>query len=155
MLGVGLGQTRNKVAAALGIDPGSSGPEAAITAHAGPYLTWAFAFDGDDTLTGIMAHNEHLLRYTPYRLVLERGVDWRAAPSTATAAFGAPTSTTKAGDDVVVMIWIRGSLRMTLEFAAPRVPPPPGIDGEDPVLRIMRLEALDGHVETEKTDRSP
>jgi len=141
VLGVEIGRHRPDVERQLRIEPGPATANSALTASAGPYLTWAFGFDDDGALSEIMVHNEHLLRYTPYRMSLGRGLDWRATPSTATGTLGAPTSTSRDGDDVVVMAWDRGGVELTLEFAPPREPPPPGIDSADPMLRVVRLRA--------------
>jgi tetratricopeptide (TPR) repeat protein len=141
LLGVGLGQSRAEVETLFGADPATSGDT--LTARAGPYLTWAFGFDEDGRLTRVMMHNEHLLRYTPYRLQLGSAIDARSTPETATAALGAPVSTSVDGDDLVLMVWQRGDLRLTLEFAEPRPPAPPGAPVDRPMLRVVRIEAVE------------
>ncbi len=142
-LGVALGQRRADVEAGLGFETGPAAPKSVVTAHAGPFLTWAFGFDDSGTLTRIMAHNEHLLRYTPFRLDLDHDLDWRATPIAATRALGAPASTSRGDGEVVVMAWHRGPVRLTLEFGRPRAPAPPGIDDDGPMLRVVRLETAD------------
>jgi hypothetical protein len=89
-----------------------------------------------------MLHNEHLVRYTPYRIRLVDDLDWRATPEAATSALGAPTTTSTAGEEVVVMSWERGSLRLVFEFAPPRPPAPPGVDPDRPLLRIVKMEVV-------------
>ena len=137
VLGVRLGQTRAEVESTLGATGGS--PGTAVTARAGPYLIWAFGFDDSDRLSHIMLHNEHLVRYTPYRLDLGAGLDWRAAPETATSVLGAPLETRGAQDEAVVMAWHDGPTRVSLEFAPPRPPVPPPVDRGRPHLRVVRL----------------
>jgi len=147
MLGVELGQLRPDVEKRLGAS--SETPGDALTARAGPFLTWAFGFDETGTLVQIMAHNEHLFRYTPYRLDLGAGLDWRATPEDATSALGAPASTSTEGDELVVMSWRRDSVRLTLEFAPLRPPVPPGFKADRPVLRVVRMDAVESEPETD------
>ncbi len=146
LLGIGLGRSQAEVETRFGADHAATGDT--LTARAGPYLTWAFGFDQDGILTRVMMHNEHLLRYTPYRLQLGPAIDARSNPETATAALGAPVSTTASGDDLVVMVWRRGDVQLTLEFAPPRTPAPPGVPADQPMLRVVRIE----RVETEEED---
>jgi tetratricopeptide (TPR) repeat protein len=141
MLGVELGQPQAEVEDRLGAPSGATGT--ALTARAGPFLTWAFGFDDSGMLAQIMVHNEHLLRYTPYRLELGYELDWRSTPEVATSALGAPESTSNGGTDVVVMVWRRDRVRLTLEFAPLRPPVPPGFSTDRPVLRVMRMEAVE------------
>jgi tetratricopeptide (TPR) repeat protein len=140
LLGVALGDARGEVERHLGASPGASGDT--LTARAGPFLTWAFVFDGDDNLSRIMLHNEHLYRYTPYRLGLAEELDWRAGPEAATTALGAPLETSTIAEDVVIMAWNLGSVRLSLEFAPARTPVPPGLDDRRPSLRVVRIERL-------------
>ena len=138
VLGVELGQPRREVETTLGVESGDE-EDSALSASAGPYLTWVFVFDADDTLAQITLYNEHLYRYTPFRLELAPGLDWRAGPAEATSTLGAPTSTATAEDGLVVMSWTRGTVRLGLEFAPPRTPAPPGVDPEKPALRVVRI----------------
>jgi tetratricopeptide (TPR) repeat protein len=140
LLDVAIGQTRAEVATSLGTDAGTRGE--AMTARAGPHLTWVFGFDDDDSLANILLHNDTMLRYTPYRLSLGRGLDWRTRPADATSALGAPASTSRAGDDIVVMVWVRDAVRLTMEFAPPRTPTHPDLAPDEPVLRVLRLESV-------------
>jgi hypothetical protein len=71
------------------------------------------------------------------------GLDWRATPASATRSLGAPTSTTATEDGLVLMIWRRGSVKLTLEFAPPRQPVPPGFEPGKPALRVVRMEAIE------------
>jgi tetratricopeptide (TPR) repeat protein len=141
LLGVEMGLPRREVERRLGVATAPSG--AAITARAGPFLTWVFGFDDAGLLSQIMLHNEHLLRYTPYRIRLLEDLDWRTTPERATEALGAPFSTTGHDDELVVMVWDREFVRLTLEFAPPRTPAPPGVDPARPKLRVVRMEAID------------
>jgi hypothetical protein len=138
VLDVELGQPRQQVEQTLGVAAGDDGT--ALTARAGPYLTWVFGFGEDALLAQIMLHNEHLYRYTPYRLRIGSKIDWRATPEIATSALGAPASTTRAGEEIVVMTWNRDTMRLTLEFAPPRTPSATGNDPARPVLRVVRLD---------------
>jgi len=141
VLGVGLGQSQASVETRFGAEPATTGDT--LTARAGPYLTWAFGFDEEGKLNQVMMHNEHLLRYTPYRVQLGSAIYARSTPEAATAALGAPVSTSTSGDDLVVMVWLREALRLTLEFAPPRNPAPPGTPADRPILRAVRMEAIE------------
>ena len=140
LLEVEMGMPRTEVLQRLGAPPGPVGE--ALTARAGPYLSWVFAFDETDSLTQIMLHNEHLYRYTPYRLQFSDLLDWQATPTAATRTFGAPVSTSGSEDELVVMVWDRDTVRLTFEFAQPRSPTPPGLAADEPVLRVVRMEAV-------------
>lgn len=137
VLGVELGQPRTEVERGLGV--GSGAVDSSLSAGAGPYLTWVFVFDENGKLGQITLHNEHLYRYTPYRIRLTENLDWRATPTDATRALGAPASTATTDDGLVVMAWDREGFRLTLEFAVPRPPAPPGFDPEVPALRVVRM----------------
>ena len=141
VLGVEMGQPRAVVEQRLGAGPTDRG--SALTARAGSLLTWVFGFDDGETLSQIMLHNEHLYRYTPYRLQLTGELDWRTTPAAATRVLGAPGSTTATEDGLVIMAWDRGATRCTLEFAPPRSPAPPGFDPDEPALRVVRIEATE------------
>ncbi len=145
VLGVKLGQPRAEVESILGA--GKSATSGTLTAHAGPYLTWAFGFDDSDVLSRIMLHNEHMVRYTPYRLRLGSYLTWESTPEAATSSLGAPESTSRSGDELVMMAWLRGAVRLTLEFAPPRPPAPPDLDPDHPVLRVLRMEAVEKMLE--------
>lgn len=140
LLKVEMGLPRTDVVRRLGASDGPSG--GALTARAGPNLSWVFAFDESDALAQIMLHNENLYRYTPYRLRFSDQLDWRATPSDATRTLGAPASTETAGSDLVMMVWIRDAMRITFEFAPPRSPAPPGFETGQPVLRVVKMEAI-------------
>jgi tetratricopeptide (TPR) repeat protein len=138
ILGVRLGQPRAAVESTFGTTVGASGTT--VTARAGPWLIWAFGFDDENRLSQIMLHNEHLYRYTPYRLRFGSGLDWRSTPEQATSSLGAPSLVSRESDDAVLMVWQRGPNRLTLEFAVPQPPAPPMVDGTRPLLRVVRLE---------------
>lgn len=141
VLGVELGQGRSEVEKSLGAGPSST--EGTLTANAGPFLIWAFGFDESGALVHIMLHNEHLVRYTPYRLDLGSEITWTAVPEIATSNLGAPTSTSESGEEFVIMIWRRDAVRLTLEFSMPRFPAPPAYPEDRPVLRVVRIDAID------------
>jgi tetratricopeptide (TPR) repeat protein len=145
VLGVELGQSQAEVERRFGAEPAPGGDT--LTARAGPYLTWAFGFSAEGRLTQVMLHNEHLLRYTPYRLKVGSAIDSRSTPEIATAALGAPASTTTSGTDLVVMVWLRDTWRLTLEFAPPRAPAPPGVRSDRPMLRVVRMETVAPEIE--------
>lgn len=137
--GVEIGQPQEEVERRLGAP--AAPPGSALTARAGPYLTSVYGFDEAGALAHIMLHNEHLLRYTPFRLRLSDELDWRSPPESATRALGAPISTAASEDGIVVMVWERETVRLTLEFGPPRPPAPPGLAADGPVLRVVRIEA--------------
>ena len=121
VLGVSLGDSRVQVEAQLGA--GSSDQAAtALTASAGPALIWAFVFDRDQRLVEIVLQADSLFRYTPYRLQLGDGIDWRATPAAAMAAWGPPANTIDTSDHGLAMTWDLSNHRLTLEFASPRKP---------------------------------
>jgi hypothetical protein len=146
VLGVEFGQHRSDVETRLGAGPVQGG--STLTARAGPFLTWAFGFDANNALDQIMLHNDHLSRYTPYRLRLTSGFDWTAGPEAATTELGAPSTTSTEGD-FVVMEWHRDGVRLILEFAPPRAPVPPGINPDRPALRVVKLQVLETPVPPE------
>ena len=139
LMGVALGDSREHVAEALAA--GSSDPTAsALTANAGPAFIWAFVFDAEQRLAQVILQAENLFRYTPYRLRFGDEVDWRATPAIAIAFWGPPTETTTGGDGGIAMIWDMASHRLTLDFARPRSPRPPGVGEGAAMLRSVRLE---------------
>lgn len=140
-----LGQTRADVERRLGAELASTGD--ALTARAGPNLTWAYGFDDAGALSQIMLHNQHLLRYTPYRLQLGPKLGSLSGPAIATTTLGAPISTSTSGEEIVVMVWHRERVRLTLEFAPPLIPAPPGVATDKPVLRVVRMEAIEAEDE--------
>ena len=140
LMGITLGDSRARVTAALSAR--SSDPTAAaLTAHAGPALIWAFVFDREQRLSEIILQAENLLRYTPYRLHMGNEVDWRATPAIAASFWGPPTEMITLADDGVAMIWDFDSHRLTLDFARPRHPRPPEVAEGAAALRSVRLEA--------------
>jgi tetratricopeptide (TPR) repeat protein len=138
VLEVSLGDSRSQVEALL--DAGSSDPSStALTATAGPALIWAFVFDPDRQLGEIILQADHLFRYTPYRLQFGDGVDWRATPAAAVAAWGLPTDTVNMPDKGLAMTWNLPNHRVTLEFASPRQPRPPEFSEGGAMLRAATL----------------
>lgn len=142
LLDVEMGMQQPEVERRLRASPGPAGE--ALTARAGPHLTWVFAFDENHALAQIMLHNEHLYRYTPYRLRFSDEFDWQATPAAATRALGAPVSTQQSGEEIVIMVWDRETVRLTLEFALPRLPTSPDLATDKAVLRVVRMVALGG-----------
>jgi len=138
VLEVALGDSRERVEEAL--DAGSSdGSATALTASAGPALIWAFVFDEDRRLAEIVLQADNLLRYTPYRIQLGKGVDWKATPAAAIAAWGPPTTTIDTPDHGLAMTWVLESHRLILEFANPREPRPAEIPEGAAMLRAATL----------------
>jgi len=140
LMGVALGDTRERVAEALSAQ--SSDPTAsALTANAGPAFIWAFIFDAEQRLVEVILQAENLFRYTPYRLRFGDEVDWGATPATAIAFWGPPSEMTTSGDGSIAMIWDMAGHRLTLDFARPRSPRPPEVLEGAATLRSVRLEA--------------
>ena len=50
-------------------------------------------------------------------------------------------------DELVAMEWLKDDLRLTMEFAPPRTPAPPGVPADRPILRVLRLEAIEPEAE--------
>jgi tetratricopeptide (TPR) repeat protein len=138
VMGVTLGEDREKVAAALSAR--SADPTApTLTAHAGPAFIWGFVFDAEQRLVEIVLQAENLLRYTPYRLRFGDEVDWRATPATAAAMWGSPTEMTTNDDGGVEMLWDFEDHRLALGFARPRGPGPIDVAEGAAVLRSVQL----------------
>ena len=121
VLGVSLGDSRVQVQALLEAES-SDESATALTASAGPALIWVFVFDRDQRLVEIVLQADSLFRYTPYRLRFGDGVDWRATPAAAVAAWGPPAQMIDTPDHGLAMTWNLPSHRLTLEFASPRRP---------------------------------
>lgn len=138
ILGVGLGDSRDAAVEAL--EARSSDPNApSLTASAGPALIWAFSFDAEHRLCEIVLQAENLLRYTPYRLQFDEEMDWRMTPAAAIAAWGAPSHLTTSRGDGVVAAWDFPDHRLTIDFARPRPPPPPGVQEGAAVPRTIHM----------------
>jgi tetratricopeptide (TPR) repeat protein len=140
-LGVSLGDSRASAVEAL--EARSADPDApALTASAGPALIWAFVFDPEQRLEEILLHADNLLRYTPYRLRLVDGLDWRATPAAAIAALGPPSETASSAHDGISLGWDRAGHRLILDFGAPRAPIPFGLSEGAAALRTIQLKRV-------------
>ena len=138
VLGVSLGDNRDRVDAVLEAES-SDQSATALTASAGPAVIWAFVFDQEQTLVEIVLQADNLFRYTPYRIHLGNGVDWRATPAAALAALGPPTTTIDTPDHGLAMTWKWPTHRLTLEFATPREPRPAEFAEGGAMLRVATL----------------
>jgi tetratricopeptide (TPR) repeat protein len=137
VLGLSLGDSRSKVAAALGSSP-STALGSALTAEAGPHLVWAFSFDDRERLREVLINVENVVKYTPYRLGFGAS-DWMTTPAELAALMG-PTEVTSAdADHVVVMSWQRPEVTVTAAFGQPRPPRPPAIAPGVAMLRLIRM----------------
>jgi tetratricopeptide (TPR) repeat protein len=139
VMGVALGQPRDTVRQALGLEPGS-GTARSLSAEAGPVMLWAFLFDDAAELAEVILLAANMAAYTPYRLELGPGVDWRASPAAVIAAWG-PPSRTSAGDDGVSMTWTFPGHDLMIDFAVPAVAADPARPPEAAAMRLVRLTA--------------
>ncbi len=141
LFGLSLGDPRSKVAATLGSSP-STADGRALTAHAGPYLVWGFAFDDRDRLSEVVIHVENLIKYTPYRLGFGAS-DWRTSPAEITAVMGSTSITSTDEENVLVMSWERPGFTASAAFGHPRPPRPPGLAKGVAMLRLIRIKRLE------------
>jgi tetratricopeptide (TPR) repeat protein len=137
--GVALGTPKSDVIvsfSASSSDPGAP----TLSASAGPAVIWAFTFDHNERLNGVLLNAENLYRYTPYRLHFGDQLDWRATPAAAAAVLGPPENleSTDAGD--LVARWDRPTHGLTLYFATPRAPRPEGVPPGAAMLRAVQLD---------------
>jgi len=152
LLGVKLGEDRAQVAQAL--SSRSSDPsKQALTASAGPVLIWAFTFDPEQRLDEVVVVAEALYRYTPYRLQLSNGLDWRATPATAVAKLGPPERTETGKETSLTMTWNLPGLVLTLEFGQPLPPRPPWSPEGTATLRSLRLQRTDSKTSSDDPGR--
>ncbi|HSO23901.1 MAG TPA: hypothetical protein VLT81_13395 [Chondromyces sp.] len=135
-----LRDSRERVLEALGVG-GDAGGGRSLTAEAGPALIWAFLFDRDEHLSEIVLHAQNLLLYTPYRLQFGGGIDWRASPAAAIAAWGPPFSSRPSEDGGVEMSWEFGDHLMTVEFARPGAYEPADRPPGAAMIRLVRFRA--------------
>ncbi len=144
ILGVALGDDRVTTVDTLAA--GSADPNAPVlTASAGPAMIWAFVFDTDLRLVEIIIQAENLVRYTPYRLQLGPRIDWRSTPASVIASWGQPARTSVGDDGGILMTWTYGDYDLSLDFAKPREPRPPGISNGAAMLRSVHLESRAAH----------
>lgn len=135
-----LGDPREHVLEALGIT-GDPPDGRSLTAEAGPALIWAFLFDREERLSEIVLHAQNLLLYTPYRLQFGGGIDWRASPAAAIAAWGPPVSSSPSDDGGVEMSWEFGDHLMAVEFARPGAYEPADRPPGAAMIRLVRFRA--------------
>jgi tetratricopeptide (TPR) repeat protein len=141
VMGLTMGQSRTEVVSVLQTSSGA-GDGAALTAQAGPYLVWGFAFDDADELAEVVLQVENLVKYTPYRLGFSES-GWRASPAELGAIMGAPTATSTDTENLLVMSWTRSTFTVTAAFGLPRPPGPPGIADGVAMLRLIRISRPD------------
>ncbi len=136
--GIALGDSRADVVAALSAhSPDPSKPT--LSASAGPAVIWAFQFDGADRLAEVILQTDNLSRYTPYRLRIGDGLDWRATPAAAVAALGPPRTMKPADDGSMAASWDYPNHRLTLFFATPREPRPDGVPEGAAMIRAAQI----------------
>ncbi len=140
---VRLGQQRAAAEQALGGDRRGSGA-ASLVARAGPKQLWVLSFADDGRLREILVDADSLLRYTPFRLRLGEGLDWRATPQVARALLGPPERTTGAADDLELLTWRLGQVTATLGFGPPVEPRPLPLAGAATSLRLVVLQPTPG-----------
>lgn len=152
LLGVELGEDRAQVAQAL--SSRSSDPsKQALTASAGPVLIWAFTFDSEQRLSEVFVLVEALYRYTPYRLQLSSGMDWRATPATAVAKLGPPANTETGKERSITMTWNLPRLILTLDFGQPLPPRPPWSPQGTAILRSLRMQRAQSKISSDDPAR--
>jgi tetratricopeptide (TPR) repeat protein len=150
--GAMLGQQRDAVARTFGVGTGDSASPVTL-ARAGPKTIWAFGFGADGTLDEIIVHAEHLLKYTPYRLHFDNGLDWRITPAVAIATLGPPARSSDHAENGLALSWSLPTHTLTLEFGPPAPPWPPPISEGTSMLLMIRLRL--GASQSSETDSSP
>lgn len=135
-----LRDTRAQVLASLGIAADPSGGRS-LTAEAGPAVIWAFLFDRDERLVEVVLQAQNLAEYTPYRLDFGGGVDWRASPAAAIAAWGMPISSLPTDGGGIEMSWTFDDHLMRVEFGEPGAYAPAGRAPGAAMIRLVRLQA--------------
>jgi tetratricopeptide (TPR) repeat protein len=135
-----LRDRREQVLEALGITGDAPGGRS-LTAEAGPALIWAFLFDRHEHLFEIVLHAQNLLLYTPYRLQFGGGIDWRASPAAAIAAWGPPVSSSPSDGGGVEMLWNFEDHLMAVEFAHPGAYEPADRPTGAAMIRLVRFRA--------------
>ena len=135
-----LGDSRERVLEVLGVGGDAAGGSS-LTAEAGPAVIWAFLFDREERLSEIVLHAQNLLLYTPYRLQLGGGIDWRASPAAAIAAWGPPLSSRPSDDGGVEMSWDFRDHLVAVEFARPGAYEPSDRPTGAAMIRLVRFRA--------------
>jgi len=138
VLGVSLGEERPAVI--LGLGAGIENNDAkALTAQAGPRTIWAFSFDGQGILSDVLLHSENLVRYTPYRIRFNNGLDWRLTPASAVSVLGKPFESSSVDADELHMSWELETLRLTLSFGPATTPVHPKHPDPAAMLKMVHL----------------
>jgi hypothetical protein len=135
--GVALGEPRATVVAALGAGADTADAPA-ITSHAGPHSLWALAFAADGRLAEVVVDAENVVRYTPLRLALDGGLDWRSSPASCVAVLGPPADERPTADGRQLS-WRGDGHTATLAFGPSRQPAPPGLEDPAAMLKLVRL----------------
>jgi len=138
-LGVVLGMPAEEAARTVPGWPAAAGPE--VAARAGPHVVWAFRL-AEGRVAEIAIQVENALRYTPYRLRLACGLDWRATPEALERLLGPPRARAPGEAGSVRELWRFGRVEAGLEFGPPRQPAPPGIAPGSRLLRVIRLRRI-------------
>ncbi len=118
--GIEFGNTRAEVAKALAA-PLDSGSSLSLTAQAGPAVIWEFIFDAEQRLVEMVFQVEHLVLYTPYRLVFKGAAESQATPAALIAAWAPPYRTDPDGDGGIVMEWNFVGHRVLATFGTPTI----------------------------------
>lgn len=134
---VRLGDERRAVERALGATPGAAA-SGTLVARAGPNPIWALTFTDDGALAQVTVDADRLLRYTPFRLRLDHGLDWRATAGAATTLLGEPTRVTTE-EDLELVTWQAHGSALTLGFGPPLPPVVPPMTSGSTSLRLVIL----------------
>jgi|GEM_PF-1870200 len=134
---VRLGDARRLAERALGATPGAAA-SGTLVARAGPHPIWALTFTDSGALAQVTADADRLLRYTPFRLQLDHGLDWRATPSAAVALLGQPARTATE-EELELMTWYAHGSALTLGFGPPLPPVVPPMTAGATALRLVIL----------------
>jgi tetratricopeptide (TPR) repeat protein len=138
VLGVRIGDKREHVIARLGA--GSANADApALSAQAGPRTIWAFSFSEDGLLSNVIFQSENMVRYTPYRLKLDNGLDWRMSPAAAISVFGNPGQSHHGEDHELTLTWTFESATLALTFGPALEPAHPKHGDHAAMLKLLHL----------------
>lgn len=140
VMGIALGQHRDAVRRELGLEA-DGGTARSLSAEAGPVMIWTFLFNDAAELAEVILLTANMAAYTPYRLELAPGVDWRASPAAVIAAWGQPIRTSAGDDGGVSMTWSFSGHDLMIDFAVPSIPADPGRTPGAAAMRLVRLTA--------------
>jgi len=138
VMGIALGQPREMVRRELGLEA-DNGTARSLSAEAGPVMIWTFLFNDAAELSEVILLAANMAAYTPYRLELGPGVDWRASPATVIAAWGQPIHMSAGDDGSVSMTWSFAGHDLLIDFAVPSVAADPARPPGAAALRLVRL----------------